>query len=135
MDSTGCKEETTRGKEELVKETPEQIREKCKERMDQYKREVKREMPLSDQLDMRDPQFIAEFAQDVFESMIEKEKIYRIDNEYLKKVQTEIKDTSRGFLVEWIIDVHRKFRLLPETLYVTISIIDRYLSKVNTKKS
>lgn len=103
--------------------------------MDLYKREVKREMPLSDQLDMRDPQFIAEFAQDVFESMIEKEKIYRIDNEYLKKVQTEIKDTSRGFLVEWIIDVHRKFRLLPETLYVTISIIDRYLSKVNTKKS
>lgn len=58
-----------------------------------------------------------------------------IDNEYLKKVQTEIKDTSRGFLVEWIIDVHRKFRLAPETLHVTVSIIDRYLSKVNIKKS
>lgn len=67
--------------------------------------------------------------------MIEKEKLYKIDNEYLKKVQTEIKDTSRGFLVEWIIDVHRKFRLLPETLYVTVSIIDRYLSLANTKKS
>jgi len=67
--------------------------------------------------------------------MIEKEKLYRIDNEYLKKIQNEIKDTSRGFLVEWIIDVHRKFRLLPETLYVTVSIIDRYLSQVNIKKS
>lgn len=55
---------------------------------------------------------------------------YLVDNEYLKKVQTEVKDTSRGFLIEWIIDVHRKFRLLPETLYVTVSIIDRYLSKV-----
>jgi hypothetical protein len=31
--------------------------------------------------------------------------------------------------------VNRKFRLLPETLYVTISIIDRFLSKVNIKKS
>jgi len=50
-------------------------------------------------------------------------------------VQSEIKDTSRGFLVEWIIDVTRKFRLLPETLYVTVSIIDRYLSLVNIKKS
>jgi cyclin B len=46
-----------------------------------------------------------------------------------------VKDTSRGFLVEWIIDVHRKFRLLPETLYVTVSIIDRYLSKVQIKKA
>jgi Cyclin, N-terminal domain len=103
--------------------------------MDAAKRDAKKEMPLSDQLDMRNPQFIAEFAQDVFNSMIEMEKLYLIDNEYLKKVQTEIKDTSRGFLVEWIIDVNRKFRLLPETLYVTISIIDRFLSKVNIKKS
>lgn len=118
-----------------AKETPEQIREKCKERMDAAKRDAKKEMPLSDQLDMRNPQYIAEFAQDVFNSMIEMEKQYLIDNEYLKKVQTEIKDTSRGFLVEWIIDVNRKFRLLPETLYVTISIIDRFLSKVNIKKS
>jgi hypothetical protein len=66
--------------------------------------------------------------------MLDKEKEYKIDNEYLKKIQTEIKDTSRGFLVEWIIDVHRKFRLLPETLHVTISILDRYLSLVNIKK-
>lgn len=117
------------------KETAEQIRERCKERMDAVKRDVKKEMPLSDQLDMRNPQFIAEFAQDVYTSMLEIEKECMIDNEYLKKVQTEIKDTSRGFLVEWIIDVHRKFRLLPETLYVTVSIIDRYLSKVNIKKS
>lgn len=31
--------------------------------------------------------------------------------------------------------MNRKFRLLSETLYVTISIIDRFLSKVNIKKS
>lgn len=31
--------------------------------------------------------------------------------------------------------MHRKFRLLPETLYVTISTVDRYLSKVCIKKS
>lgn len=103
--------------------------------MDAAKRDAKKEMPLSDQLDMRNPQYIAEFAQDVFVSMIEMEKNYLIDNDYLKKIQTEIKDTSRGFLVEWIIDVNRKFRLLSETLYVTISIIDRFLSKVNIKKS
>lgn len=67
--------------------------------------------------------------------MLDKEPEYAVDFEYLSKVQTEVKDTSRGFLVEWIIDVHRKFRLLPETLYVTVSIIDRYLSLVQIKKA
>lgn len=58
-----------------------------------------------------------------------------IDCEYLQKVQKEIKDTSRAFLIEWIIDVHRKFRLLPETLYVTCYIIDKFLSSKEIKKS
>ena len=44
-------------------------------------------------------------------------------------------DTSRAFLVEWIIDVHRKFKLMPETLYVTVNIIDRYLSMEPIRKS
>lgn len=48
---------------------------------------------------------------------------------------TEVKDTSRAFLVEWIIDVHRKFRLQPETLYVTVFLIDRFLSLQQIKKS
>ena len=87
------------------------IRDKCKERMDHFKKQVKRSMPLSDQLDMRDPQMIAEFAQEVYQSMIDKEPEYAVDYEYLSKIQNEVKDTSRGFLVEWIIDVHRKFRL------------------------
>lgn len=51
-----------------------------------------------------------------------------VDSDYLQKVQTEIKDTSRAFLIEWIIDVHRKFRLLPEALYVTVFLIDNYMS-------
>lgn len=67
--------------------------------------------------------------------MIDMEPEYAVDYDYLSKVQNEVKDTSRGFLVEWIIDVHRKFRLLPETLYVTVSTIDRYLSKVQIKKT
>lgn len=67
--------------------------------------------------------------------MKETEKEFCIDNEYLNKVQSEIKDTSRAFLIEWIIDVHRKFRLMPETLYVTVSIVDRFLSVCEIKKS
>lgn len=34
---------------------------------------------------------------------------------------------SREVLVDWIVQTHYKFSLLPETLYLTISIMDRYL--------
>jgi len=37
--------------------------------------------------------------------------------------------------LEWIIDVHRKFRLVPECLYVTQFIIDQFLSKKSIPKS
>jgi cyclin B len=34
----------------------------------------------------------------------------------------------RAILVDWLIEVHSKFKLQRETLFITIYIIDRYLS-------
>ena len=56
--------------------------------------------------------------------MRDEEKACMVEPDYLTVIQTELKDTSRAFLIEWIIDVHRKFRLTPECLYVAIYIID-----------
>nr|QYW07115.1 cyclin B1-1 [Dimocarpus longan] len=42
--------------------------------------------------------------------------------------QTEINEKMRAILVDWLIDVHHKFELSPETLYLTINIIDRFLA-------
>ncbi|EEC47909.1 predicted protein, partial [Phaeodactylum tricornutum CCAP 1055/1] len=38
----------------------------------------------------------------------------------------------RSILVDWLVEVHTKFRLIPETLYLCVNIIDRYLSQVET---
>ena len=46
---------------------------------------------------------------------------------YMKK-QKEINDQMRSILVDWIIDVHHKFGFTDETLFMTVSIIDRYCS-------
>ena len=35
----------------------------------------------------------------------------------------------RTILIDWLIDVHLKFDLLPETLFLTVNLIDRYLEK------
>jgi len=42
--------------------------------------------------------------------------------------QKELQWKMRAILVDWLIEVHNKFRLLPETLYLTVNIIDRFLS-------
>ena len=44
------------------------------------------------------------------------------------EVQKELQWKMRSILVDWLVEVHHKFRLLPETLYMTINLIDRFLS-------
>uniref|UniRef100_A0A1D1YTW4 Cyclin-B1-1 n=1 Tax=Anthurium amnicola TaxID=1678845 RepID=A0A1D1YTW4_9ARAE len=42
--------------------------------------------------------------------------------------QTQINAKMRAVLADWLIEVHHRFELMPETLYLTLYIIDRYLS-------
>ena len=46
---------------------------------------------------------------------------------YMKE-QKEVNQHMRSVLIDWIIDVHFKFGFMDETLFMTVLIIDRYLS-------
>ena len=48
-------------------------------------------------------------------------------NDYMA-VQPDINAKMRSILVDWLTEVHLKFELMPETLYLTINIVDRFLS-------
>ena len=50
--------------------------------------------------------------------------------------QDDINDKMRSILIDWLIEVHLKFKLVPESLYLTVNLIDRYLEKeqVNRQK-
>ena len=43
--------------------------------------------------------------------------------------QVKIEETIRSTLVDWLIQIHYNFKLLPETLFLTVNVIDRYFSK------
>lgn len=43
-------------------------------------------------------------------------------------LQTEINEKMRAILVDWLIDLHNRLELMPETLYLAIHVVDRYLS-------
>jgi G2/mitotic-specific cyclin 1/2 len=42
--------------------------------------------------------------------------------------QDQLEWKMRGILVDWLLEVHTRFRLLPETLFLAVNIIDRFLS-------
>ncbi|CAH2073904.1 unnamed protein product [Thlaspi arvense] len=43
-------------------------------------------------------------------------------------IQTDMNEKMRAILIDWLLEVHIKFELNPETLYLTVNIIDRFLS-------
>ena len=49
-------------------------------------------------------------------------------NPYYMENQTEIQWSMRSVLMDWLVQVHLRFNLLPETLFLTVNYIDRFLS-------
>lgn len=43
--------------------------------------------------------------------------------------QSEITWDMRATLIDWLLQVHLRYHLLPETLWIAVNIIDRFLSK------
>ena len=56
-------------------------------------------------------------------------------NGFYMRNQKDINENVRAILVDWIISVHAKFKLLPETLYLTINLIDRYFARFVVMKA
>lgn len=48
--------------------------------------------------------------------------------EYIEGVQKDITANMRGVLVDWLVEVAEEYKLVADTLYLTISYIDRFLS-------
>ena len=44
--------------------------------------------------------------------------------------QPKITETTRSKLADWLMLLHINFKLLPETLFLAVNILDRYLYQV-----
>eukprot|EP00347_Sterkiella_histriomuscorum_P020198 403338720 len=78
-----------------------------------------------DQFDIDNSQSVSEFAADCQRHMQRTEMIYYPSPNLMSK-QKDINKKMRLILVGWLLEVHLKFKLLPETLFLTINLIDRY---------
>lgn len=78
--------------------------------------------------DVRAMLFEEEYQEEVIEHMhhMELQTIAAVE---LMDVQPELKWFMRPYLVDFLIEIHQTFRLRPETLFLTMNIVDRYVSK------
>jgi len=77
--------------------------------------------------DKENPQLCAEYAPVMYAYLRKVEEGLVIKKDFL--MGSHINGKMRAVLVDWLIEVHSQFKLLQETLYITIYIIDRYLQQ------
>lgn len=70
-----------------------------------------------------------DYVQDMYDLFRKKEKITSVLPVYMEEIQSHINERMRSILVDWLVEVHLKFKLVPETLYLTVGLIDRYLER------
>lgn len=77
--------------------------------------------------DIDDPLMVAEYVHEIFDYLKELE-VNTMPNPVYMKHQEDLEWKMRGILVDWLIEVHTRFHLLPETLFLAVNILDRFLS-------
>ncbi|KAJ3154519.1 G2/mitotic-specific cyclin [Geranomyces michiganensis] len=74
-----------------------------------------------------DPMMVSEYVDDIFKYLLELE-VATMPNPHYIDIQDGLAWSMREILIDWIIDLANHFRLLPETLYMCVNIIDRFLT-------
>ncbi|CCF55538.1 hypothetical protein KAFR_0A01000 [Kazachstania africana CBS 2517] len=80
---------------------------------------------------------VSEYSSDIFSHLLSREAStiptfnYLTDNESIY----HLRPSMRSILVDWLVEVHEKFRYVPETLLLALNILDRFLSKNRVKVS
>ncbi|KAF8410142.1 hypothetical protein HHK36_002664 [Tetracentron sinense] len=93
------------------------------------KKDQKTELPDIDATS-NDPQMCAPYASDIYTYLhsIETEEKRRPLPDYIEQVQKNVTANMRGILVDWLVEVAEEYKLVSDTLYLTVSYIDRFLS-------
>ena len=87
-----------------------------------------------DERDQNDPLCVTSYVNDMYEHFRMKETVTSVRPLYME-TQSHINEKMRSILVDWLIEVHLKFKLVPETLYLTVNLIDRYLERTEVSRA
>merc|ERR1719453_29103 len=72
------------------------------------------------------PQHAAEYVNDIFQVLRREEPLHLPSPTYMDR-QVHVNAKMRAILVDWLVDVHKKYKLRPETLFLAVHLLDRHL--------
>ncbi|XP_035245817.1 G2/mitotic-specific cyclin-B1 [Anguilla rostrata] len=75
--------------------------------------------------DYDNPMLCSEYIKDIYKYLRQLEVDQAVRPKYLEG--QEVTGNMRAILIDWLVQVQVKFRLLQETMYMTVGIIDRFL--------
>ncbi|KAI3451389.1 hypothetical protein Pfo_008054 [Paulownia fortunei] len=78
--------------------------------------------------DAKDPLAVADYVEDLYVYYKKMESSSCVSPGYMVQ-QFDINERMRAILIDWLIEVHHKFELRDETLFLTVNLIDRFLAK------
>ncbi|XAR73691.1 hypothetical protein NMG60_11007754 [Bertholletia excelsa] len=81
-----------------------------------------------DSLDSRDPLAVVDYVDDLYAYYKKTENCSCVSPNYMSQ-QFDINEKMRAILIDWLIEVHHKFDLREETLFLTVNLIDRFLAQ------
>ncbi|CAM0903354.1 unnamed protein product [Alopecurus aequalis] len=81
-----------------------------------------------DSADLGNPLAAAEYVEEMYKYYWQNEETSCVRPDYMSS-QGDINEKMRAILIDWLIEVHYKFELMDETLFLTVNIIDRFLEK------
>ncbi|GMH14931.1 hypothetical protein Nepgr_016772 [Nepenthes gracilis] len=81
-----------------------------------------------DGLDAKNPLAVVEYVADLYSYYKKMEASSYVSPDYMKQ-QVDINEKMRAILIDWLIEVHYKFELRDETLFLTVNLVDRFLEK------
>eukprot|EP00268_Persea_americana_P063014 TRINITY_DN8125_c0_g2_i2.p1 TRINITY_DN8125_c0_g2~~TRINITY_DN8125_c0_g2_i2.p1 ORF type:complete len:722 (+),score=125.92 TRINITY_DN8125_c0_g2_i2:74-2167(+) len=76
---------------------------------------------------------VVEYVDDIYQYYWIMETINPSLETYMA-IQTNITPRMRGILINWLLEVHLKFELMQETLFLMVELLDRFLSMVTIRK-
>uniref|UniRef100_A0A0E0PCN9 Cyclin-like domain-containing protein n=1 Tax=Oryza rufipogon TaxID=4529 RepID=A0A0E0PCN9_ORYRU len=81
-----------------------------------------------DSADSGNPLAATEYVEELYKFYRENEEMSCVQPDYMSS-QGDINEKMRAILIDWLIEVHHKFELMDETLFLTVNIVDRFLEK------
>ncbi|TQE06171.1 hypothetical protein C1H46_008236 [Malus baccata] len=78
--------------------------------------------------DLKNPLAVVDYVEDLYAYYRRMEGFSCVPPDYMEQ-HCDINEKMRAILIDWLIEVQDKFELLKETLFLTVNLIDRFLSR------